>query len=247
MYVEQVIIGALVILTVWVLAAGVLPVIPKELNEIAGGVMFIGGAYVAGILYDRCADSLLERIERRRRLRFAMKRFDLEWPLKRDPFPQFGHKQRIESSVFGYINSRMRILRALTTLLPAMTVAALILNDPGNRFFAAPATGVIYVLYGVLACLVEYPTTHHWKELNTHRAPPFVLEPIVLGFIAMTVLAFEVARLDCEHCVRALEIAIAGTTLTLISAWAWQRVNVTLMQLIITLHSKTPDTLKESA
>ena len=231
-YVEQVIIGALVIVTVFVLATGALPVIPEKFNEIAAGLLFIGGAYVVGILYDRCANTLVERIERRHVLKFAMKKFNLHWPLRRDPFPAYSEKQVLDSKPLPYLQSRMRILRGLTTLVPAMTITVLVLRNPEERFLVGPAIAVIYLLFGLLSAFVEFPTTDHSYYLNRSPKLPLPLEPIVLGLVEMTVLALLVANCDPDAIV-ALELAIAGTILTLISAWAWLRVNVTIMQLIV--------------
>lgn len=227
-YVEQVIIGAMVLVIAAILVTGVVWFPEESLGEVVAGGAFIAAAYVAGILYDRCADTLLERLDRQNRVRFALKRFRRTFPLAGDPFRKYGNTL---VGNFPYLKSRMRILRALTTLVPLMALACLVARDPSDSGPATVSAAGIYVLIGVLCGLREYPTTHEFEKLNVVGLPPLWREPAILGLAAMTLLNVSFAIRDSDR-LRALAIVLGGTVLTLIAAWAWLRVNDTVMRAI---------------
>jgi hypothetical protein len=82
-YVEQVIIGFCVLVTVDLLLNGRL----RDFSDkaIVAGAIVIGAAYVVGILYDRCADSLLDRLDRWHRLAYAYR--DIPMSSSSKPIP----------------------------------------------------------------------------------------------------------------------------------------------------------------
>ena len=236
MYIEQVLIGAMVIVTVIVLACGTLPAPPARLDQLAGGLLFIGCAYVVGIFYDRCADTLLERIERWNRIRFATE--DVPYPLTDDPFWEYGSKLKQSSDTQKYLQSRTRILRATTTLLPAMTLALLVWRRPGWPFPLLVCACAIYLVTGLCDWLhTKVPTTNQWEKLNTlNRLPKreqrlIYFGPAVGGLAAMTALNLGVALSD-DLWPWSVTIAFGGAVLTVITGWAWLRVAHTLMTLI---------------
>lgn len=141
MFVEQILIGGALLFIVFLLFPD-LPslTIPKNWN-ISGplvsaliGASALGAAYFFGILYDRVADTLLEDQEKRSRLRYALKRYKRTKVSfsEDDLFPV--HILRLEvydaksgvSEHANYLRSRIRLLRALTTLIPALTVSYVI-------------------------------------------------------------------------------------------------------------------------
>src|SRR5262249_2650788 len=93
-YVEQVIIGFCVLVIVDVLLTGRVPSLSKE--GLLEGAIVIGASYVVGILYDRCADSLLDRVDRWNRITYATRGAAADgihrpyW--RKDPFPEFSSK-----------------------------------------------------------------------------------------------------------------------------------------------------------
>jgi len=69
-FVEQVLIGLLVILNFALLAS---PALVSQLKfDFQTGAAVVGVAYLIGIVFDRFADTLLEDIERHNRLKFAL-------------------------------------------------------------------------------------------------------------------------------------------------------------------------------
>jgi len=225
-YVEQVIIGALVLITVAVLATGAVPLPDKDM-EATFGFAFLGAAYVAGILYDRIADSLLERLERRKRFKFVLKDSKPALPLVKDPFEEYGKKLSVEHRSLAYLEARMRILRALATLLPAMTLAFLLARDSSGRPLAMIAAPSIYLLFGLLCGAMEFPATNEFEKLKRWPPRSVWLEPAFFGLVAMTLLNVYVARDSCG-----VLIAIGGAVLALIAAWAWLRVYGTILHAI---------------
>ena len=246
-YVEQVIIGAFVLVTVVVLATGALPVIPADMNEIAAGLAFIGAAYVTGILYDRSADTLLERIARWHRISFALERFKPKFPFTADPFPEFARRQQVRPEPLAYFRSRFRILRATASILPAMTIAALVLRQP---VWGGVAMFEVAIIYGATAYLSRgsVPPTSKWKVLNRvlrgklrgrHLSlRRFWSEPALFGLLLIAVLGAGIAATDANVTAASLLLA-SGLALTLLTAWAWLRVTDTYLGLVYMLaHEK---------
>jgi len=132
-FVEQVLIGALVLIVVGLfLGVGLEDLSAGTVTGVAVGLAGLGAAYLAGIVYDRVADTMLASIESRSRLRAAKKRHDdsiCKTVLPRDLFPEDKLRLLIQSAektvgdYADYLRTRMRLTRALATLAPALAVA----------------------------------------------------------------------------------------------------------------------------
>ena len=100
LFVEQVLIGLLVVLAVALLTDPEL-VRPACLDlPLEGAAGLVGGAYLIGIIYDRCADTLLQDLEQHHRLWFAIdslgERKDDETKLReQDPFPEERYRTQL--------------------------------------------------------------------------------------------------------------------------------------------------------
>lgn len=232
-YVEQVIIGFFVIVTVIVLATGTLPAVSNTPSSVLAGFALIAASYVVGILYDRCSDSLLARLERLSRISFAVKGRAL--PLAEDPFPQYRSRLDINAPWAAYLSSRMRLMRAFTTLLPAMMVAVLVHRQWGYALIALAAVAAAYIATAALATLCTLPRTDEIDRLNAFlraRQPgEYWLDPVIAGLGTVVVIALRIAGSDADP-VTALSIVAAGAGLTLLTGWAWLRVTDTLLHRI---------------
>ena len=248
-YVEQVIIGFCVLVIVDVLLTGRVPQ-PSDKGLLTGAIV-IGASYVVGILYDRCADSLLERFDRWNRIRFAVRGTPDDhmtppaWPS--DPFPQFSRKLSVKEEA-AYLKSRLRLMRAMTTLVPAMTIAVLVARA---SFFPRPcplvliATVGMYFLVALLSReevprtddknLTEYVRsrrrTPHEGKIRLRFAPGGWTEPAVIGWFLLSAEAIAIAAWSGDW-PEGFVIAVAGMLLTLLVAWSWVRISYTFMSLL---------------
>src|SRR5688500_16720562 len=135
LFVEQTLTGFLV------LSAAAVPFVPVESlqkvsDEAKGGIDIgsaagaIGAAYLLGVIFDRFADTLLERLNRWNRLLFAIELKEENKALSPDdPFPE--DQLQIEVIHEGdeawewmdYLRSRIRVARAMTAFIPALTLS----------------------------------------------------------------------------------------------------------------------------
>ena len=164
--VEQVLTGALVLLIVaasfdstqW-------HVVADLVRSPTISVALIGLAYLLGVPFDRFADSILQDLEDRARLRFAWDRLEkqpVSSPLDDvDPFHESLLRVKLQQKGaeaprehMEYLRTRMRIARALAVYVPGIT-ASLILG-PIEGFPPAVtliAVGVAYFLLFAIAVL----------------------------------------------------------------------------------------------
>ncbi len=168
-FVEQVIIGFIVLGVIVLLApADLLDIWPPGRNTADGtgqtsflqqigiGGVLVGVAYLLGIVYDRVADTLFQHWEQHGRLQVALgNQRDAELQQKGDPFPE----DRIRYVILknsgladhaGYLRTRLRLTRALATLIPAIGVAAMP-HLPFSRSATAAAWGLLAIYAGVFA------------------------------------------------------------------------------------------------
>ncbi|MEK6323375.1 MAG: hypothetical protein AABN33_17180 [Acidobacteriota bacterium] len=162
-FVEQVLIGLLVILNLGLILSPEITSQVKKLDSPSGTAVItsvvviasaavIATAYLVGIVFDRCADTLLEDIERHCRLQTA-----LQWkkaPLESDPFPEDQYRMKIlqnaEAVTYAnYIRTRIRLSRAMAILIPGLSVSFLLSETRGRIaqstwIAAAVSLGVIY-------------------------------------------------------------------------------------------------------
>lgn len=139
LYIEQVIIGFLVLA---IIALPWAPELSYKLGDIniAEGSVLLGLAFLLGIPFDRFADTLSERLDRHHRLQFALDRSVGEKFPARKPEPD---NKRLETDLFAedeyrrtglrekdavvnwieYHRSRIRLARALAVYGPALTLS----------------------------------------------------------------------------------------------------------------------------
>src|ERR671911_199723 len=98
--------------------------------DISSAAGAIGIAYLLGVIFDRFADTLLERVNRWNRLRFAIElKKDNAALSPGDPFPE--DQLQIEVIHQGdeawewmdYLRARIRLSRAMTAFVPAVTLS----------------------------------------------------------------------------------------------------------------------------
>ena len=144
MYIEQIILGMLVLIAIglcvmpifFVDRLVILDWFSKNSYGFAEATLVVMAAYLAGMVYDRVADTILEEVDRHHRLRFALKDTARETgkdgkvpKIKEDPFPEtklrinaMGSREATED--MDYLRSRIRLMRGLCTLIPLYTVIA---------------------------------------------------------------------------------------------------------------------------
>jgi hypothetical protein len=258
LFVEQTLTGFLV------LSAGAAPFLSweklQDLPEKAkGGIDIssaagaIGVAYLLGVIFDRFADTLLERINRWNRLLFAI---DLKEDGKalspEDPFPEDRlqieviHKGDEAWEWMDYIRSRIRVARAMTVFVPAVTLSLLLafgLRDRPGLIKAVLALVVAAYVAAFLASQIlersrrRLPKTYDLRteedcrraraQMHATTEPAFWLGAFLLA------LGLVLAALGPGPD-RAGMAAVLGTgaVLTAISAWAWWRTTGTFMQFL---------------
>ena len=148
LFVEQTLTGFLVLTAAAApfLSWETLEKLPDEAKggiDISSAAGAIGAAYLLGVIFDRFADTLLERFNRWNRLLFAIELKEKNEGLSPDdPFPE----DRLQIEVIhqgdeawewmDYLRSRIRIARAMAAFVPALTlsmVLAMGLRDqPGH-------------------------------------------------------------------------------------------------------------------
>jgi len=258
LFVEQTLTGFLV------LAAGTAPFLSWETleklpGEAKGGIDIsstagaIGVAYLLGVIFDRFADTLLERFNRWNRLLFAI---DLKEDNKalspEDPFPE--DRLQIEVIQKGdeawewmdYLRSRIRIERAMAAFIPAVILSTELVVGLRDRPDIVRAVLAFVVAAYVAAFLVSQilerssrrlPKTydlHTDEDCRAARAkmiamtePSLWLGVFLFGLgLGLIVVSPAPARLGMAG------ILGIGTVLTAISVWAWWRTTGTFMQFL---------------
>jgi len=257
LFVEQTLTGFLV------LSAAAVPFVPVESlqkvsDEAKGGIDIgsaagaIGAAYLLGVIFDRFADTLLERFNRWNRLLFAIElKKDNKALSPPDPFPE--DQLQIEVIHEGgeawewmdYLRSRIRIARAMTVFVPALTIS--IELAIGFRDSDAAIQAVLGVVLGayVLAFLASrilerssqrMPKTYDLlTDADCERARTkmkAVTEPVF--WLAVFLVALGIGLIPFGSADRAAMAGVlaVGTTLAAICAWSWWRMTGTFMQFL---------------
>ena len=258
LFVEQTLTGFLV------LTAGAAPFLSWEQlqklpDEAKGGIDIssaagaIGAAYLLGVIFDRFADTLLERFNRWNRLLFAIELKEKNKALSPDdPFPE----DRLQIEVIhegdeawewmDYLRSRIRIARAMTAFVPALTLSVELAIGIGDRPGMIKAVLAIVVAAYVVTFLVSQilerssrrlPKTYdlHTDEdcqgardkMRATREPAFwlgmVLLALGLGLIALGTGPGRAAM---------VAVLATGAVVSAISAWTWWRTTETFMQFL---------------
>jgi hypothetical protein len=258
LFVEQTLTGFLI------LAAGAAPFlswekIEKLSGEAKGGVDIssaagaIGIAYLLGVIFDRFADTLLERINRWNRLLFAI---DLKEENKAlspdDPFPE----DRLQIEVIDkgheawewmdYLRSRIRLARAMTVFVPAVTLSmelAVGFRDHPRMIRAVLAIVVAaYMATFLVSQMLErsrrrLPKTYdlHTDEdcQNARAQMRATTEPAFWLGVFLLALGLGLITLGNGPGRAGMAAVLAGgAVLTAISAWAWWRTTGTFMQFL---------------
>ena len=234
-------------------ALGELPEDAKGGIDISSAAGAIGAAYLLGVIFDRFADTLLERFNRWNRLLFAIELIEDNKALSpEDPFPE----DRLQIEVIhqgdqawewmDYLRSRIRIARAMTAFVPVLTISialAMGLRDRAGMVNAVLAMVVGAYLVAFLASRIlekssrRMPKTydlntaadlqHARAMMRVAREPAFWLALFLIAVgLALIPLGSDTAR-------GAMAGALAtGAVLSGISAWVWWRTTGTFMQFL---------------
>lgn len=258
LFVEQTLTGFLV------LSAAAAPFVSLEdlqkvSDEARGGIDIgsaagaIGAAYLLGVIFDRFADTLLERFNRWNRILFAIElKNDNKALSPEDPFPE--DQLQIEVIHQGgeawewmdYLRSRIRIARAMTAFVPALTLSLMLATGfRGSRptIYAVLATvAAAYLVSFLVSRIMErssqrMPKTYHLRtaadceharlQMKAMAEPVFWLG-VVLIALGLGLIPFAPA--DDRPEMRA--IFATGIALASICAWSWWRMTGTFMQFL---------------
>ena len=258
LFVEQTLTGFLV------LAAGAAPFLSWEKLEdlpgkakggidISSAAGAIGAAYLLGVVFDRFADTLLERFNRWNRLLFAIELKEENKALsEEDPFPE--DRLQIEVIQKGdeawewmdYIRSRIRVARAMAVFVPAVTLSmelAMGLRDRPGMIQAVLGVVVAAYVAAFLGSQVlersrrRLPKTfdlHTDEDCRNARArmrattePAFWLGVVLLALgVGLIAVGSGPGRAGMAA------VLATGAVLTAVSAWAWWRTTETFMQFL---------------
>ena len=258
LFVEQTLTGFLV------LTAAAAPFLSWETlqelpDEAQGGIDIgsaagaIGVAYLLGIIFDRFADTLLARFNRWNRLLFAIELKKEDQALSpEDPFPE--DQLQIEVIQQGdeawewmdYIRSRIRLSRAMTAFVPALTLSlelAIGLRDRPAITSAVLATVVAAYVAAFLASQtlerssLRLPRTYHLRtdedcrraraKMRAAREPALWLGVFLLAFgLGLIPLGSDPGRTAMAA------VFATGAVLSAIAAWAWWRTTLTFMEFL---------------
>jgi hypothetical protein len=253
LFVEQTLTGFMILTaaTVPFLAWETLEELPEvDISSAAGA---IGVAYLLGVIFDRFADTLLERFNRWKRILFAIELKEENKALSPDdPFPE----DQLEIEVIhqgdeawewmDYIRSRLRIARAMAAFVPILTVSMELTVGLQNRPGIISAVLAIVVGAYLAAFLVglilersswRLPKTYdlHTAEdcrgardkMRVTREPAFWLAVFLFALgLGLIPLGSGPARLAMAA------VFAAGAVLTAISAWAWWRTTETFLEFL---------------
>lgn len=256
LFVEQTLTGFLV------LSAAVAPFIPLE-TMISGGEAesgidvssaagAIGAAYLLGVVFDRFADTLLERFNRWNRLLFAIELFKEKEAPPGDPFPE----DRLQIEVIrqggqtwewmDYLRSRIRVARAMTAFVPALTLSLMLAvgfrKDPQTINAALVILVAAYLTSFIASRIIERSSRRLPKtyELNSaadcERARSMMRtmkEPVSwLVVVLMTLGIVLIVRGPTPGWGTMAAILATGAFLTGVSGWTWWRTTITFMQFL---------------
>lgn len=248
-FVEQVLIGFLVLLIGALPFAGaILPAPDSTLKVIGSAIGAIGVAYLLGIPFDRFADSVFSSLEKRNRLAFSIEH---PVPGSADPFPEDLLKIAVQEASDGtvawmdYLRSRMRLARAVAVFAPGLTLSAMLATWPegekGCCLSSAPCWAVIAtlgsscVIYAAaFVCalraekalprtgkLAEKIAQNEAPKLNWKNDPvPWLLLPFVATGVVLGMVS--------QSALCAL-VGVVGLVITLLTGWSWWRIAKTFM------------------
>ena len=258
LFVEQTLTGFLVLTAAAApfLSWETLQDLPEEAKggiDISSAAGAIGAAYLLGVIFDRFADTLLERVNRWNRLLFAIELKEENKALSTDdPFPE----DRLQIEVIhqgdeawewmDYLRSRIRVARAMTAFVPALTLSmalAIGLRDRPDMVKAVLASVVAaYVAAFFVNQILERSSRKLPKTYDLHtdedcrgaRAKMRATrEPVFWLGVFLLALGLGLIPLGAGPGRAAMAAMLAtGAVLTGISAWAWWRLTETFMQFL---------------
>lgn len=270
LFVEQVLIGFLVLLVAalvfWAdVYAFLIRRSDKSLELIVTGGLLIGTAYLIGMVYDRVADTLLQHLESHGRLQFALAKLKVRgegfehytFP-QIDPFKDGEYRMRVlgngeATAHMEYLRSRIRLTRAMATLIPGLMVAFLLALDAGEAGIWWTIVAVtIPIVYAVTLSLkvmkprdnsfYRPPKTYELEEVEEYmkrgqmvltdppRRPWHILRLIAYDEIWIALLILTVAGVVLVLSTRTyarLYILVTGLALTIVVGWTWWRISMT--------------------
>ena len=213
----------------------------------------IGAAYLLGVIFDRFADTLLERVNRWNRLLFAIELKEKSEGLSpEDPFPE----DRLQIEVIhqgaeawewmDYLRSRIRVARAMAAFVPALTLSMLLAMGLHERRGTVQAVlGIVlaaYVMSFLASRILEkserrLPKTYHLRtDADCQRARALMRttsEPVFWLGVFLIALGVGVIPLAAGPDRAAMAgVLTTGTVLAGISGWAWWRTTITFMQFL---------------
>ena len=258
LFVEQTLTGFLV------LSAAAAPFVSVESlqkvsDEAKGGIDIgsaagaIGAAYLLGVIFDRFADTLLERFNRWNRLLFAIElKHDNKALSPEDPFPE----DRLQIEVIhqgdeawqwmDYLRARIRIARAMAAFVPAVTLSmALAVGFRDRREVINVVLTLVaaaYVSAFLASRILERSSRRLPKTYDLQTDADFehartnmrtIREPVFWLGMFLTVLGLGLIALGNGPDRGAMVAVLAtGGVLAGISAWAWWRTTITFMQFL---------------
>lgn len=257
-FVEQVLIGAMVLLTIaipffdhiflWLSSTS------DVLAQIAMGGAFLGAAYLIGIIYDRCSDTMLQDIERHMRLRFAdsvCKHRDVQGD---DPFPEDEYRVRIlrvsaAVEYANYLRTRIRLTRAICTLIPAIAAALVLFfvreSELSEVIWYAVFASTIVVYLLAIGSKIPGKGDHAglirgYRPPKTKDLAKYTKRGGVLWFVAqerlsaalLVVTSLGAASAIMAERVELVAIPVAGVILTILIGWVWWRISRTFFQFL---------------
>ena len=256
LFVEQTLTGFLV------LSAAAAPFIPLDAMlgggdaesgiDVSSAAGAIGAAYLLGVVFDRFADTLLERFNRWNRLLFAIELFKKQEAPPGDPFPE----DRLQIEVIrqggqtwewmDYLRSRIRVARAMTAFVPALTVSLMLgvgfRKDPQTINAALVIMVAAYLSSFIASRIIERSSRRLPKTYELHsdadcqRARSMmrtVKEPVTwLVLVLMSLAIALIARGPTPGWGTMSAILATGTFLTGVSGWTWWRTSITFMQFL---------------
>jgi len=258
LFVEQTLTGFLVLTAAAApfLSWDTLEKLPDEAQggvDISSAAGAIGVAYLLGVIFDRFADTLLERFNRWNRLLFAIDlKQDNEALSPEDPFPE----DRLQIEVIhqgdeawewmDYIRARIRLARAMAVFVPALTLSmelALGLRDRPRIVNAVLATiAAAYVAAFLVSQLLERSVRRLPKTYDLHTEDDcrgargsmrVVGEPVFWLGVFLLVLGLGLIPLgDGPERGAMTAVFATGAVLASISGWAWWRTTETFMRFL---------------
>lgn len=250
-FVEQVLIGLLVI------ASGLIPYIKwDEFNlnwltlGIGAGIVAI--AYLLGIIFDRFADTLLSRIEKLNRLKFAIdiRKKDSNFDLFPEGYLRIKIRNKGSENVewMDYLRSRIRLSRALAVFMPFLTLSGILSQKPKviPDEFISMIMGImamIYILCFIFVLIVssckawKLPKTYEKNIKKAIKKFSWWQEPLIIATFLLVCLAayiivyFTIKDPDSFH--KTFVVLLMGSGISALSIWTWLRIYETFRKFLI--------------